>query len=171
MARSSLRFALINCDRHLACRTLSTAQALIAGLPRATATTIDVSSAAELDFLIRHHNIVISLVPYMYHALIIKVAIKNKVNVVTTSYVSDAVRELDAPAKEAGITVLNEVGVDPGVDHLYAIKKIEEVHSRGGKVRISELSVYCKGPAAISYQNLVQVKKFYSYCGGLSARE
>lgn len=52
----------------------------------------------------------------------------------TTSYVSDAIRELDGAAKEAGIVVLNEVGADPGVDHLYAIKKIEEVRSIGGKV-------------------------------------
>jgi saccharopine dehydrogenase-like NADP-dependent oxidoreductase len=43
-------------------------------------------------------------------------------------------RELDAEAKEAGITVLNEVGVDPGVDHLYAVKTIDEVHEKGGKV-------------------------------------
>ena len=72
----------------------------------------------------------------MYHASVIWTAIKYKVNVVTTSYVSEGVRYLDAPAKEAGILVLNEVGVDPGVDHLYAIKKIEEVHSKGGKVCI-----------------------------------
>lgn len=75
-------------------------------------------------------------------------AIKHKVNVVTTSYVSDAIRELDAPAKEAGIVVLNEVGVDPGVDHLYAIKKIGEVHAKGGLI-----------------------KEFYSYCGGNPAPE
>lgn len=41
--------------------------------------------------------------------------------------------ELDAAAKEAGITVMNEIGVDPGIDHLYAIKTINEVHAEGGK--------------------------------------
>lgn len=64
----------------------------------------------------------------------IKSAIKSKTHVVTTSYVSPAIKELDAAAKEAGIVVLNEVGVDPGVDHLYAIKKIDEIHAKGGKV-------------------------------------
>lgn len=44
------------------------------------------------------------------------------------------IKELDAPAREAGIVVLNEVGVDPGLDHLYAIKQIGEVHAQGGKV-------------------------------------
>ncbi|KAI9717763.1 MAG: hypothetical protein M1812_004492 [Candelaria pacifica] len=77
---------------------------------------------------------------------VIKSAIKSKTQVVTTSYVSEGIRALDGAAKEAGITVLNEVGVDPGVDHLYAIKKIGEVHAKGGKVR-----------------------EFYSYCGGLPA--
>jgi hypothetical protein len=45
-------------------------------------------------------------------------------------------RQLNGDVKEAGITVLNEVGVDPGVDHLYAIKTIGEVHDKGGKVRL-----------------------------------
>lgn len=73
----------------------------------------------------------------------IKLAIENKINVVTTSYVSPAMKELENPAKEAGIVVLNEVGLDPGVDHLYAIKKISEVHSKGGKVCpcLSELTM------------------------------
>ena len=52
----------------------------------------------------------------------------------TTSYVSPAIKELEVAAKEAGIVILNEVGVDPGVDHLYAVKKISEVHAKGGKV-------------------------------------
>ena len=43
-------------------------------------------------------------------------------------------RELDAAAKEAGIVVMNEIGLDPGIDHLYAVKIIDEVHARGGKV-------------------------------------
>ncbi|KAL9023368.1 MAG: hypothetical protein Q9196_007243, partial [Gyalolechia fulgens] len=115
------------------CRTLSTAQALAAGRPRTTAIALDVSSTVELESQIASHHLIVSLVPYVYHASIIKLAIKHKVNVVTTSYVSDAIKELDTPAREAGIVVLNEVGVDPGMDHLYAIKKIGEVHAQGGK--------------------------------------
>ena len=45
-------------------------------------------------------------------------------------------RALDAAAKAAGIVVLNEVGLDPGIDHLYAVKTIGEVHAKGGKVRV-----------------------------------
>jgi spermidine synthase len=43
-------------------------------------------------------------------------------------------RELDAAAREAGIIVLNEIGLDPGIDHLYAVKIVDEVHAKGGKV-------------------------------------
>ncbi|KAL8808154.1 MAG: hypothetical protein Q9182_000218 [Xanthomendoza sp. 2 TL-2023] len=132
----------------IACRTLSTAQDLVADRAHLTAVALDVSSSAELDSQIACHDLVISLVPCVHHSSIIKLAIKHKINVVTTSYISDAIRELDGLAKDAGITVLNEVGVDPGVDHLWAIKKINEVHSKGGKV-----------------------KEFHSYCGGLPAPE
>ena len=75
--------------------------------------------------------------PYIYHVNVIKAAIKGKTNVVTTSYISPGIRELDEEIKKAGIVVMNEIGVDPGVDHLYAIKTIDEVHAKGGKVRVS----------------------------------
>ena len=57
-------------------------------------------------------------------------------------------QELDQAAKDAGITVMNEIGLDPGIDHLYAIKTIDEVHHKGGKIT-----------------------SFLSYCGGLPAPE
>lgn len=76
----------------------------------------------------------ISLIPYTYHAAVIRAAIKGKTHVVTTSYINPAMRELDAEAKAAGIVIFNEIGLDPGIDHLYAIKTINEVHAKGGKV-------------------------------------
>ena len=59
------------------------------------------------------HDLVISLIPYTFHATVIKSAIRNKKNVVTTSYVSPAMLELEQQAQGAGITVLNEIGVSP----------------------------------------------------------
>lgn len=97
-----------------ACRTISTAENVVSGRARARAITLDVTSP-DLDDQIAAHDLVISLVPFIYHPDVIRSAIKGRTNVVTTSYVSPAMRELDAAAKEAGITVLNEVGVDPGV--------------------------------------------------------
>ena len=105
------------------------------GLPNTTAISLDVTSTADLDAQVAAHDLVISLIPYTFHADVIKSAIRSKTNVVTTSYVSPAMRELDAEVKKAGIIVMNEIGLDPGIDHLYAIKTINEVHEKGGKVR------------------------------------
>lgn len=112
------------------------AQSLTLGLPYTETICIDVNSTEELDFQIAAHDLVISLVPYVFHVAIIKSAIKNKKHVVTTSYASPGIRDLDTAAKEAGIIVLNEVGADPGVDHLNAVKMIHDIHEKGGLVRM-----------------------------------
>ncbi len=65
---------------------------------------------AALDEAVRQHDLVISLIPYTHHVMVIRSAIRNKKHVVTTSYVSPAMAELDADAKAAGITVMNEIG-------------------------------------------------------------
>ncbi|KID61151.1 saccharopine dehydrogenase, partial [Metarhizium hybridum] len=132
----------------VACRTLKTAKELAGDNKLATPTTVDVLNDNALDAEVAKHDLVISLIPYIYHVNVIKSAIRNKKNVVTTSYVSPAMMELDQQCKDAGITVMNEIGLDPGIDHLYAVKTIDEVHAAGGKII-----------------------KFLSYCGGLPAPE
>lgn len=122
----------LNCGT--ACRTLESAQSLASGLPGTKAISLDASSP-DLDAQVAAHDLVISLIPYTHHATVIKSAIKGKTHVVTTSYVSPAMKELDAEAKAVGIVVMNEIGLDPGIDHLYAVKTIDEVHAKGGKVR------------------------------------
>lgn len=97
-----------------ACRTLLTAQQLSAGIKTARPTALDVNDAQALDAAVAQHDLVISLIPYTFHAKVIQSAIRQKKHVVTTSYVSPAMLELDAAAKEAGITVMNEIGLDPG---------------------------------------------------------
>lgn len=133
-------------EPYIACRTLTSAEALAADLPSTTAVSLDVNDAAALEAAVAAHDLVISLIPYTYHAAVIQAAIKGKTNVVTTSYISPAMRELDQAVKDAGIIVMNEIGLDPGIDHLYAVKTISEVHEKGGKI-----------------------KQFLSYCGGLPA--
>lgn len=53
---------------------------------------------------------------------------------VTASYCSPEMAALDSAAKEAGITIVNEVGLDPGIDHLLAMECFDEIHLAGGKV-------------------------------------
>lgn len=150
VARPCLEYLVRNPSNEItvACRTLQNAKGLEQCLPNVSAISLDVTDTAALEDVIAAHDLVISLIPYTHHAAVIRAAIKGKTHVVTTSYVSKAMSELDPLVREAGIIVMNEIGLDPGIDHLYAVKMIDEVHAKGGKV-----------------------KKFLSYCGGLPAPE
>lgn len=94
-----------------ACRTLKTAQDLAGDNKLASPISLDVTNDEALDAEVGKHDLVISLIPYTYHATVIKSAIRKKKNVVTTSYVSPAMMELDQQCKDAGITVMNEIGL------------------------------------------------------------
>ncbi|KAI9552494.1 hypothetical protein GHT06_022860 [Daphnia sinensis] len=93
-------------------------------------------------------DVVVSLLPYALHPLVAEQCIASKTNMVTASYLSPAMKELHQSAVDAGVSIVNEVGLDPGIDHLLAMECFEEVHQGGGKV-----------------------KSFVSYCGGLPAPE
>lgn len=136
-----------NINVTVACRTLANAEAL-AKASGSKAISLNVTNDGELDKVLAQHDLVISLIPYIYHPNVVRSAIRCKKDVVTSSYISPALRELEPQIKDAGITVMNEIGLDPGIDHLYAVKTIDEVHKAGGKI-----------------------KSFLSYCGGLPAPE
>ncbi|KAJ5511397.1 hypothetical protein N7453_003500 [Penicillium expansum] len=153
----------------VASRTLSVAQALTANYKSATAIALDVANEPEnLCAAISQTDIVISLIPYVHHALVVSAAIKYNKPVVTTSYISPALWTLDDQAKAAGITVLNEIGLDPGIDHLYAVKTIDEVHKSGGQV--TAFTSYCGAlPAPENSDNPLGYKFSWSPRGGLLA--
>jgi saccharopine dehydrogenase (NADP+, L-glutamate forming) len=100
----------------------------------------------ELESLVKDSDFVVSLLPYIYHVQVAKEAIKYKKHFFTTSYVSDGMKKLEEEALSAGIVMINECGVDPGTDHMSAMKIIDKVHHDGGKI-----------------------ESFTSYCGGLPA--
>merc|ERR1712169_163439 len=95
----------------VACRTLESAKKLCEGIKNTRPISLDVTKDADLDAAVENSDLVISLIPYTFHATVIKSAIRKKKNVVTTSYVSDAMKELEQQAIEAGITVMNEIGL------------------------------------------------------------
>jgi len=132
----------------VASRTVSKAEALVGDHPRGKALPLNVKDDAELEKLVSSHDLTISLVPYAYHVKVAKLCIQYKKHMVTTSYISPEMRALDAEAKEAGVLILNELGVDPGIDHMSAMKIIHDVERKSGKVT-----------------------SFRSYCGGLPAPE
>ena len=81
----------------------------------------------HLDKLISEADIVVSLLPPPFHAGIAKRCIAEQTHMVTASYVSDDMRELNDSARKAGVILLNEMGLDPGIDHMSAKKIIDEV--------------------------------------------
>ncbi len=132
----------------VATRTKSKADAMIAGHPNGTSLAWTVEDEATLDKLVKEHDLSVSLLPYAYHVMVAKLCIKHKKNMVTTSYVKPEMHALDAEAKAAGILILNELGLDPGIDHMSAMRIIDHVHEKGGKI-----------------------EEFYSFCGALVAPE
>jgi saccharopine dehydrogenase (NADP+, L-glutamate forming) len=118
----------------VASRTVSKAEALISGHPQGRARALNVQDAAALRALIPQADLVISLLPYTYHVQVAELCIELGKDMVTTSYVSPAMRALDERAKAAGVTLLNEIGVDPGIDHMSAMQVIHRVQGNGGEI-------------------------------------
>jgi alpha-aminoadipic semialdehyde synthase len=106
--------------------------------------TIDVGGDdAQVDALVADTDVVVSLLPAPMHPGLARKCIDQGKHMVTASYISDEMRALDAAAKAAGVIVMNEVGVDPGMDHMSAMKVIDEVRDEGG--RITSFSSLCGG--------------------------
>ena len=132
----------------VATRTESKAEKMIDGHPNGAALKWTVDDEETLDQLVKDHDLSVSLLPYAYHVMVAKKCIKHKKNMVTTSYVKPEMKALNEEAKNAGILILNEIGLDPGIDHMSAMRIIDNVHNKNGKI-----------------------KEFYSFCGALVAPE
>lgn len=117
----------------VASRTVSKAEAIIDNHQNGKAVAFDITKD-DLDSVVKEHDLSISLLPYAFHPQIAEACIKHKKHMATTSYVSDAMKALDADAKKAGIMIMNECGVDPGTDHMSAMRVIHSVQKKGGKI-------------------------------------
>jgi saccharopine dehydrogenase-like NADP-dependent oxidoreductase len=116
--------------------------------PNATAIALDIFDASQRKEAIEKADIVISMLPAHLHIEVAKDCVVYKKNLVTASYVSDAMQELDEAVKERNLIFMNEIGLDPGMDHMSAMKVIDEISDNGGKMLL-----------------------FESFCGGLVAPE
>ncbi len=119
----------------VASRTLSKAEHLIEGCKNAEAVAFNIQTDDELlDKLTAKSDLVCSLLPYTFHVKAAKVAITQRKPFCTTSYISSAMHDLDDAARSAGVLLLNECGVDPGIDHMSAMRIIDGVHDKGGRI-------------------------------------
>ena len=150
VAKPLVRYLLDQPDFEVevASRTVSKAVKLIDNHPQGTARELNLKNEEGLKDKVSRSDLVISMVPYSFHPKVAQYCIEFKKNMVTTSYVSEVMKNLDAEAKKAGILILNEVGLDPGIDHMEAMRIIHEIEGKGG-----------------------EILSFTSFCGGLPSPE
>ncbi len=106
----------------------------IDGHPNGVALKFDVFDEKQRLSEIKSSDIVISMLPARFHNLVVQDCVKTGTNMVTASYVSEEMKSLNKDAKKKGIALLNELGVDPGIDHMSAMKVIDGIRARGGKI-------------------------------------
>lgn len=114
----------------------------------ARAISFDVCNDEQRKQEIQQADIVISMLPAHLHIEVAKDCVFYKKNMITASYISEEMKSLDFQAKENQIVLMNEIGLDPGIDHMSAMKIMDDIKSKGGKIIL-----------------------FESFCGGLVAPE
>ncbi|KLT69032.1 MULTISPECIES: saccharopine dehydrogenase family protein [Flavobacterium] len=126
--------------------------------PNATPMALDIFNTAERKAAIEKASIVISMLPAHLHIEIAKDCLQFKKHLVTASYISDAMQALDEEAKKNNLIFMNEIGLDPGVDHMSAMKVIDEIRLKGGNMLLFES--FCGGLVAPESDNNLWNYKF-----------
>jgi saccharopine dehydrogenase (NADP+, L-glutamate forming) len=124
------------------------ADEMINGNPLGKSLDWSMDDPSTLDRLTEEYDITVSLLPYRYHSEVAKICLNHKKSLVTTSYIQPEMRPMDEDARKNGVIFLNEIGLDPGIDHMTAMRIIDHIHNKGGRV-----------------------EEFYSICGALPAPE
>jgi len=111
----------------------------------------NVTDDMQRESEISDSDIVISMLPTRMHILVAKDCVRLGKNLVTASYVSKEILALDEKAKQAGIILLNEIGLDPGIDHMSAMQVIDEIKVNGGE--LTSFKSYCGGLVHPDFDN------------------
>ena len=130
---------------------LELAKRKVAGFERGRAIVFDVFNEAQRTEEIGASDIVVSMLPARFHHMVAKVCLDLGKNMVTASYVSNEVKAMDEEAKAKGLLFLNEIGVDPGIDHMSAMRVIDEIKAAGGE--LTAFRSYTGGLVAPRYDN------------------
>lgn len=116
-----------------------------------SAVELDITDKAALLKLITGSDVVISMLPAHMHTDIARMCIAEGKHMATASYLSDEMKEMDAEARAKGVTILNEMGVDPGIDHMSAMDLMGSIREKGGK--ITHFESFTGGLVAPEYAN------------------
>ena len=125
-----------------------TARRKVNGHSKGSAVVFDIKDDMESWRTIAKADVVISMLPAFLHHLVANKCIDLRKPMLTASYATDELKALDTKAKKAGIPIMMELGLDPGIDHMSAMKLVDRIQDKGGKLN-----------------------SFYSFTGGLVAPE
>lgn len=128
--------------------SLESALAITKGKDNVSAIKLDVFKKEDREEAIKNADIVVSMLPARFHIEVAKDCVKFEKNMVTASYVSEEMKSLNAEVEAKGLVFMNEIGLDPGIDHMSAMQVIDKIKDNGGKMLL-----------------------FESFCGGLVAPE
>jgi saccharopine dehydrogenase (NAD+, L-glutamate forming) len=150
---SLLRYLLGNAEKEdwtlrVGEQDVAMAEKKVKGNDRAEAFAFNALDERERESAIKNADLIISMLPARFHTLVAKDCIRLKKNVITPSYVSPEMKAMHQDAVDAGVLIMNEIGVDPGIDHMSAMKIIHQIEREGG-----------------------EMKRFESFTGGLVAPE
>lgn len=132
------RSSELNWEVIVTARSTEKALSKLDGNPNGTPKAFDINNIDSLPTLVADSDVVISLLPAKFHPVVAKECLKQSKHLFTTSYVSPEMKAFDAEAKSKGLLFLNECGVDPGIDHMSAMKIIDEINHSGGKLKSFE---------------------------------
>lgn len=138
-ASSLIRYFLDNSTKNnwkvrVCDRDLELVKSKLNGHANGEALSFNALSQDERRPEIENADIVISMLPARFHIDVAKDCIDLKTNLITPSYISPEMQALDQAAKDAGIVIMNEIGVDPGLDHMSAMKVIDSIQNKGGEL-------------------------------------
>ena len=118
----------------LADKSLKHAKKLAGNHPRASAIALDIFQELQREEAIKNADLVISMLPASFHIKVAENCLKLGKNLVTASYVSEEMHKLDEAVKNEGLIFMNEIGLDPGIDHMSAMQVIDRIREEGGKI-------------------------------------
>ena len=128
--------------------SLESALAITKGKDNVSAIKLDVFKKEDREEAIKNADIFVSMLPARFHIEVAKDCVKFEKNMVTASYISEEMKSLNAEVEAKGLVFMNEIGLDPGIDHMSAMQVIDKIKDNGGKMLL-----------------------FESFCGGLVAPE
>ncbi|MGB1411393.1 MAG: saccharopine dehydrogenase family protein [Flavobacteriaceae bacterium] len=118
--------------------SLEAANKNINGMPKTRGIAFDVNDAAQRSSLISSHDLVISMLPAYMHLEVAKDCLAHGKHMVTASYISPDMLALDQEVRNKNLVFMNECGLDPGIDHMSAMKVIDSIREQGGEMLLFE---------------------------------